>query len=164
MADDRKVCVTCGVEKDAVADFYLHGSKRNPTLRRSECKACRIAYVVQRQSTPEALERKRWYTIKRLYGLTKQQYMELLADQDGRCAICRTDDPSPHEFFSVDHDHRCCPGVKTCGTCVRGLLCLRCNNMLGRLEEHFTEVWEYLHVPHSGWRALSYVLTQAGLL
>lgn len=27
----------------------------------------------------------------------------------------------------VDHDHKCCSGDKSCGKCVRGILCPGCN-------------------------------------
>jgi hypothetical protein len=56
------------------------------------------------------------YKIKRQFGI---DYQEWLDKQEGRCAICRTDDPSPKRFFCTDHDHR--TGK------VRGLLCDRCN-------------------------------------
>jgi hypothetical protein len=40
----------------------------------------------------------------------------------------------------VDHDHACCPKqvkatAKTCGKCIRGLLCFRCNTSLGYVEK-----------------------------
>lgn len=66
------------------------------------------------------------------YGLTVEAYQELLNSQGGRCATCGV---SP-EKFCVDHDHSCCPGIKTCGECVRGLLCFNCNAALGQAKDN----------------------------
>lgn len=38
----------------------------------------------------------------------------------------------------VDHDHACCPGPIGCRDCVRGLLCTRCNRLLGHLRDDTT--------------------------
>lgn len=66
------------------------------------------------------------YRRKAKYGITPERYQELLGAQHGACAICfRT------TALCVDHDHRCCPGKKSCGFCVRGLVCAGCNSMLG---------------------------------
>lgn len=35
----------------------------------------------------------------------------------------------------VDHDHQCCPGERSCGRCVRGLLCPTCNLAVGFLRD-----------------------------
>lgn len=61
------------------------------------------------------------------YGLTPSQYDDLLASQDGCCAICG-DPPDPNGVraasrLHVDHCHET-------GR-VRGLLCVRCNPALG---------------------------------
>lgn len=60
-------------------------------------------------------------------------YSDLLERQGGRCLMCDQVPPDTRNM-SVDHDHACCPGDKSCGACVRGLLCLRCNTALGVIE------------------------------
>lgn len=69
---------------------------------------------------------------QRRFGITADDYLELLEGQDRRCAICGTTEPGSNlSSFCVDHDHSCCDGDFSCGRCIRGLLCLRCNRVLG---------------------------------
>jgi hypothetical protein len=37
------------------------------------------------------------------------------------------------EKLCIDHDHGCCPGMTSCGKCVLGYLCWRCNSAEGQL-------------------------------
>lgn len=67
------------------------------------------------------------------YGITMRQYEAILEMQGGVCAICGT--PPGAIVLAVDHDHRCCPGKKSCGKCLRGLLCDGCNLTLGRVRD-----------------------------
>lgn len=60
------------------------------------------------------------------YRLTVEDYDTMLAAQEGRCGICRTDVCATHTFLSVDHDHA--TGV------IRGLLCHSCNVKVERYE------------------------------
>jgi hypothetical protein len=69
---------------------------------------------------------------KSKYGVTQEQFDNMLARQDGKCAVCFTADPGV-KGWHIDHDHACCPGRKSCGRCVRGLLCSNCNTALGLL-------------------------------
>ncbi len=68
--------------------------------------------------------------LKQRYGLTVDEYYQILDEQDGRCAICRglsEEVARPKhwtEVFCVDHDH----GTEV----VRGLLCNDCNLVVAR--------------------------------
>lgn len=72
------------------------------------------------------------YRLQCVYGVTIDQYEAMFAAQRGKCGICKTADLDGRiRHFHVDHDHACCPGRKSCGRCVRGLLCPDCNLVLG---------------------------------
>lgn len=61
------------------------------------------------------------------YGLTQEQYEELLTRQDGKCAVCKTPmDGVRNEH--IDHDH-------ATGQ-VRGLLCSHCNTAIGKFKDN----------------------------
>lgn len=65
--------------------------------------------------------------LRRNYGITIEQYVSLLAHQEGVCAGCGVEQCPTGNAFAVDHDHAHCPDRKGCPDCVRGLLCLPCN-------------------------------------
>ena len=74
--------------------------------------------------------------LQRTYGIDQAGYDEMLRAQGGRCQICASDEPgADRRFFAVDHNHKCCPGKKSCGKCVRGLLCMNCNQGLGKFRD-----------------------------
>ncbi len=82
-------------------------------------------------------EKTREYKRKWQYGLSVEDFNTLLASQDGKCAICLTDAPGGrYNVWCVDHDHACCSGYRSCGDCVRGLLCKSCNWALGNLNDN----------------------------
>jgi predicted nucleic acid-binding Zn ribbon protein len=64
-----------------------------------------------------------------LYNLSAAEYEAMLAAQDNRCAICRTDEwGGKHGVPHVDHCHST--------NKVRGLLCDSCNAGLGRFKDN----------------------------
>jgi hypothetical protein len=71
----------------------------------------------QRESV-QVVRRKR----EREFGLTHEEFLALHRTQGGVCAICGNGNDGPRQL-SIDHDH-------VTGA-VRGLLCDRCNPMLG---------------------------------
>ena len=66
------------------------------------------------------------------YAMTVAEYADMLEAQGGVCAICGG---TQAKRLSVDHDHACCSGKTSCGKCVRGLLCYRCNMVLGHIHD-----------------------------
>ena len=148
-----KTCKKCGVEKP-LEEFYRAAGMRDG--HRGECKACNLAEKHDRYlAAPEAAiaRVKRWQQenpdrlnayrrtrrqepavkraeraghLKRKYGITIEQYDELLAAQGGKCAICRRE-PRPDISLHLDHDHE--TGQ------LRGILCFRCNNALGDFDD-----------------------------
>lgn len=68
----------------------------------------------------------------RRFGLTRDDFLDMLEEQGGVCAICGNPETSRgnHGYIknlSVDHDHE--TGV------VRGLLCNNCNRAIGLLRD-----------------------------
>jgi len=64
------------------------------------------------------------YLLKR-FGITDDEYVDLLRKQEGRCAVCKRTAETFARRLAVDHDHK--TGE------IRGLLCLHCNRyVVGR--------------------------------
>lgn len=105
---------------------------------------CKKHYYRHRfDNEPGYAERQRDLARVCRYGVTREDFENLLAAQGGRCGICGTDDPG--RTWCVDHDHSCCPTkAKSCGKCVRGILCFVCNVHLGWFENNSPSVDLYL--------------------
>lgn len=66
------------------------------------------------------------------YGITIEWFEATLKRQGGVCAVCG----GTPKVFAVDHDHACCSEQnKSCGKCVRGLVCIKCNTGLGMFND-----------------------------
>lgn len=68
----------------------------------------------------------RW--LKRTYGITYEDYNQMLALQEHSCKICHSKDAGGRGRFHVDHCH-------TKGH-IRGLLCAMCNLLLGKAKDN----------------------------
>lgn len=69
------------------------------------------------------------------HHLTEEQYSLLFNKFDGKCHVCKE-----KEATAIDHDHSCCPKNRSCGKCVRGILCRGCNTALGSLKENHNTI------------------------
>lgn len=81
--------------------------------------------------------------LRRLYGITFDEYLSMLARQGGKCALCGKSADDYKRWLHVDHNHKT-------GR-IRGLLCHVCNVILGvwfEDKERFTKTMEYLDAEH----------------
>lgn len=138
-----KKCSRCGQEKPT-SDYHKDG--RNSDGLCGWCKPCKVGYA--RKYRDENLDKvresqrrsrnsnPRVYRNKQLlwtFGITLEQYEQMLEDQGGVCAVCGKTENEIHpqskkvRNLNVDHCHQT-------GR-VRGLLCNSCNRGIGLLND-----------------------------
>lgn len=71
--------------------------------------------------------------LKYEYGISDDQYAAILKAQGGHCACCEAVTGARGRRLSVDHCHA--EAERTGATTVRGLLCDRCNMVLGLVKD-----------------------------
>jgi hypothetical protein len=65
--------------------------------------------------------------LKQKFNLTLEEYEKMRENQNNMCAICGIHQDKVSRWFAVDHNH-------ITGQ-IRGLLCLECNNGIGKLKD-----------------------------
>lgn len=90
----------------------------------------RKKHIASVKAWAEANPEKRLDQRMRKYGITGQDYHDILEKQGGGCAICGNKDPGDRRLkrFHVDHCHE--TGK------VRGLLCITCNMGIGKFKDN----------------------------
>lgn len=107
---------------------------------RDKCKPCRNAQRVANRKAnrqkflayehTERYKKQQFiYTLKRNYGITLDDFNLMLTTQNNKCRICNQEERHKNKkILSVDHCHE--------SGKVRGLLCHRCNVILGLIKEN----------------------------
>lgn len=141
---ERKTCAKCREKEKA----WYEENKEQIRARQRERWRCRSqsqketdsskrhAYRIQhreeldrhnqvyyREHRQDLAGSRRTCKLKRVYGLTLEEFDSLLEKQGGHCAVCDRACEEDGKHLSVDHDHE--TGK------VRGLLCARHNHALG---------------------------------
>ena len=142
-----KICTACS--RDLPLSQF-HRKRDASDGRRSRCKDCRSRRGTVRKpkiagATSKAVYARQWRAmhpdrdrcterrarLKRKYGITPKDYEQMLAAQNGVCAICLQAETATHngqqKRLAIDHDH-------ATGH-VRGLLCCSCNHAIGKAHD-----------------------------
>ena len=108
-------CKKCKQEKEEKS-FY----KSSPGV----CISCKRNQNKQwkQDNQQRQKENLRRNSLRRNYGITLEQYEELLKKQDYSCAVCKRHKDEFTKNLAVDHDHH--------NGQIRGLLCNYCNHRL----------------------------------
>lgn len=117
-----KLCVKCKVEK--TTDSFPSCRKNSLSTIyyiHSYCKSCHSSRVSAFNS------KNKLNRLKSAYGLTVDQYEQMLHDQNYSCKICNKHKSKQNKNLSVDHCHK--TGK------IRGLLCDCCNRGIGLLRD-----------------------------
>ena len=90
-----------------------------------ERKARRIKFYIDNKELDKHRTRRAY--LKRMFGITLEQYEEMVISQGDCCAICGKHRTTNKQRLAVDHCHL--TGV------VMGLLCSHCNKSLGTFKD-----------------------------
>jgi len=142
-----KFCKKCKTFK-LVGEFYQNLVSRKDGTERinyaTNCKICSSHSMLSEDQRKRKNDRKkqsgyvREYGLKHKFGITVEYYDALWNAQNGVCAICEQPETTIHFMtgevlrLAVDHCHK--TGK------IRGLLCNRCNYLLGILHDDPTYI------------------------
>lgn len=105
---ERRQCKQCGLKRPVTSYTATNGRVCKPCQRRTAAR-----------STKDA-------RLRATYGITIDEYDQILLRQGGCCAICN----GKRSVYDVDHDHAKEKAGQPIRETVRGLLCRRCNRRL----------------------------------
>ena len=133
-------CVDCQSLANSFEDMEERFIKDKTLIKKyaNLCKKCQSLRNKRGRlkNIREFKEKERTKSLFENYKISDENYKKLLMFQDFRCAICKTHQSKLTKSLGVDHDHLCCPGKKSCGNCIRGLLCQKCNMAIGLFSDN----------------------------
>ena len=117
----------CGKCKEILSKESFNKNKNTNDGYQAQCRPCNKE--ARQKWAKDNPEKRRKRKLMRNYGITTEQYNEMLEAQNNGCKICGSTDPrnKSYRYLCVDHCHQ--SGI------VRGLLCDYCNVGLGRFED-----------------------------
>jgi len=119
---------SCTICREQSAQYMRDYYKQNPGKRKS----------------PETARKD---NLRGRHGLTEAELDYMLDEQKWKCLIC--EEGLTKKNYHIDHDHAkgCCGESRSCPNCRRGILCSRCNTLVGRVETNlplFDRIFDYI--------------------
>lgn len=141
LSSTTRKCRVCEETKPLLEGYYR--SRPDPTLPSSysyECKVC-ARHRVKITSDPD---KRKDQHLRRKYNISLNDYTLMLEQQNYKCWVCDAEHGQTRtQALNVDHDH-------TTGE-VRGLLCNRCNFVLGEVKDNTRTLEKLiLYLEHNG--------------
>lgn len=116
----------CGNEIEVRTDSLTSGRTRScGCLQKDELTERKVHGY--RYGSDEYKKHHKNLSLQRKYGITLEDYFEIIERQDGQCAICGSEINELDHTAHLDHCHET-------GR-VRGVLCRRCNTGIGMLND-----------------------------
>lgn len=128
--EGQQRCCTCKAYKP-LSEYHKDKTTRYGVS--VSCKECsndrsKTLHKNRMLSDPTyALNKKNQY-IKHKWGMSREEYDARLLAQDGKCAVCKQEQPTA--YWHLDHNHK--TGA------LRDFLCSNCNRGIGHLKEDLT--------------------------
>jgi hypothetical protein len=142
---ETKICKTCNIEK-SINEYHIaakpgtvgtDGYTRHSIVYKAHCKECirsiqkekyhklneNIKKERRKNNSCNNFEYRQSYRLKTRFGLTTEEFSDMIKKQNNKCKICECEMNPPQ----VDHNH-------ITGK-IRSLLCRGCNTSLGLLRE-----------------------------
>jgi hypothetical protein len=141
-------CKPCNIQQ-RMDKYEFKKEKLIKNEKEKQCRSCKVMYPIESFKKRRSGYRESYCLscIKTmgttrnisLYGISSDQYYDMFNEQNGVCKICKKPETTK-ERMCIDHNHSCCPSVKnkrtrSCGKCIRGLICFRCNVVLGMVKD-----------------------------
>ena len=144
-----KTCNTCKIEQDT-SNFYKskkdglmysckscsrknkdEWNKNNPEKTKIQNRKSDKVRSIKIKEDPIRYRKYREIQVKNKYGISMEDYDKMFLSQNSVCAICKS---STINALCVDHNHE--TGQ------IRGLLCHRCNLVIGNAKENINTLLE----------------------
>lgn len=128
----HKECSSCSEVKPH-KDFHKDKNNIRGKGLAYYCKVCankkgKVFHETKNKSNPDYKNQVRKQYLKRTFGITEEEFLLRLNQQNGKCLICGVGLLEIGTHTHIDHDHKT--------NKIRGILCTNCNRGLGHFKDN----------------------------